>query len=88
MSADDILEDVRSVPFVKDAELPENIRTCLKLIRDLDTMPGDTLPNGETASFTAHEYVMHGRIKRCVYKHRRVHNARKRPYHFKTPKNK
>lgn len=61
----------------------ENIRNCLKMIRCLDTMPGDILPNGKTASATAHEYVMHGKIKRCVYKRKDYNPRKKRPYERK-----
>ena len=61
----------------QDAE-GESIRTCLKMIRSLDTLPGDILPNGKTASHTAHEYVMNGKIKRYV--HKRRDGRQKRPY--------
>lgn len=60
-----------------DAE-GDRMRACLKMIRNMDTMPGDILPNGRTASSTAHEYVLNGKIKRYVHKRR---DARaKRPY--------
>lgn len=46
----------------------ESIRNCLKMIRSLDTMPSDILPNGKSASETAHDYVLQGKIKRIDYK--------------------
>ena len=45
-----------------------SIRTCLKMIRDISTMPSDILPNGKSASETAHEYVM---LRRGVYNMKR-----------------
>lgn len=51
-----------------EADAASEIRNCLKMIRCLDTMPSDILPNGKSASSTAHEYVMQGKIKREDYK--------------------
>lgn len=54
----------------------EKLRLCLKVIRDLHTKPSDILINGKTASQTAHEYVMMGKIKRGHYK--QCHRKKKR----------
>lgn len=43
-------------------------RNCLKLIRDLHTLPSDILPNGKTASEFAFEYILAGKKKRFAYK--------------------
>jgi hypothetical protein len=44
----------------------EKIRVCLKIIREPNTLPEMLLPNGKTASETAHEYVLDGKTKRTV----------------------
>ena len=72
-----------------DAAESEKLRLCLKVIRELSTLPSDILVNGKSASQTAHEYVMAGKEKRGVYK--QAHSSKKRalrkkPTRYRTKK--
>jgi hypothetical protein len=48
------------------------LRVCLKMIRNKETHPSTLLPNGEEASFCAHNYIIRGNKRR---------NKRKRKKH-------
>lgn len=53
-----------------------NLRRCLRIIRNIDTLPSTILPNGDTAENTAHFYVLRGNKKRNMQK-------RKKPDEFR-----
>ena len=46
----------------------QNIRTFLRIIRDLETTPSTILPNGQCAADIAHEYVLRENRQRNLYK--------------------
>ena len=48
--------------------MSDSLRLCLKVIRDVSTLPSTVLPNGQTASETAHQYVLRNKCKRRTYK--------------------
>ena len=59
------IRDISESRFMKVTRAPEvTTRSCLKLIRNLSTKPSDVLPNGKSASETAHEYIMRSKLKR------------------------
>lgn len=51
--------------------LVPNLRRCLRLIRDVNTLPSHILANGDTAENTAHMYVLKGNKKRNMQKRKR-----------------
>lgn len=51
-----------------DEDVSDNLRSCLKIIRDISTLPSTVLPNGLSASATAHQYVLGNKKKRRTYK--------------------
>ena len=51
----------------------KQLRRCLRIIRDIRTLPLTLLPNGQTAEATAHEYLMVTNTKRNHKKKLRQH---------------
>lgn len=49
----------------------KHLRKCLRIIRDIHTLPSTILPNGKSAELTAHIYVLSGNKKRNQQKRKR-----------------
>lgn len=60
---------------------PKDTRLYYRIIRNMETMPSDVLPNQLTAAETAHVCIVADRVRRTYYKahHKRVRRAGTHP---------